>query len=281
MSIVWFNGAFIEGTLPLDPRDRGLLLGDGIFETLLVLNKLALWRSAHLRRMETAARELGLSWQRPTLDAALDSVLSRSSGNPEALRVTLTRGAAPRGLAADGKNPSLLLTLAPLPAESLFQPVRLASVEIRRNPWSPSCRLKTLSYGDGVAAARAAAALGADDALMRNTLGLAACSTIANLFLVCGGDLITPSLDQGVLPGITRQAFLDCAPALGFTPIGRPVTMEELAGADAVFLTNSLRLVRIVESLDGTRLRQRPLASLIGALCEAAKQQCGTDPRLI
>jgi branched-chain amino acid aminotransferase len=281
MSIVWFNGKLIDGSLPLDPRDRGFLLGDGVFETIAVLNRAALWLAEHLARMQQAAAELGIAWEEAAIKSALNAVLARSTGAFEVLRISLTRGAATRGLAADGEEPSLLATLTPMPKESLFRSVRLANVNIRRNEFAPSSRLKTLSYVDGVAAARAAVNLGADDALMRNTSGHVACSTIANLFLMSGSELITPSREQGILPGIMRGAMLICAPALGFTPVERPVLPEELLGADAVFLTNSLRFVRIVESLDGSRLRQRPLEPFIQALCKLAEEQCGRDPRLI
>jgi branched-chain amino acid aminotransferase len=281
MRVVWFDGEFREGPIAIDPRDRGLILGDGVFETIAVLNRVALWRTAHLARLEAAARELAIPCDRPMLDAAMDRVLARSSGAFETLRLTLTRGIAARGFASNGEKPSLLLSLEPLPRGSLFRPASLANVEIRRNPSAPSSRLKTLSYVDGIAAARAAAALGADDALMRNVWGHAACTTIANLFLVAGSELATPSLDQGVLSGIMRAALLRHAREVGFVPVERPVRPEELTAADAVFLTNSLRFVRSVESLDGSRLRQRPLAPFIDVLCAIAAEQCGVDPRLI
>jgi branched-chain amino acid aminotransferase len=184
-------------------------------------------------------------------------------------------------LAADGTNPSLLLTLDPYEPAMMFTPVTLASTAIRRNPASVASRHKTLSYVDNIAAAREAAAYGAEDALMLNTRGKIACSTIANVFLLMGQTLITPARDQGILTGIMRQALLHSAARAGFGTQERAMTPAELRKADAVFLTNSLRFIRPVASLDGKRLKQGDLSPLVAILCEAARLQCGHDPRLV
>lgn len=271
----------IEGDLPLQSTDRGLLLGDGVFETLLVIDRVALWRDAHLARMGSAATALGIPFEAAKIAGTFDHLLAGASPGTHVLRATLTRGSSVRGLAGDGEKPTLLASLDPFSKDLLFQPVRLATSAIRRNEHAPSSRFKTLSYIDNIAAAREAAAQGADDALMLNTAGHAASSTISNLFLIKGDQLITPSLDQAVLPGIMRGALLDAAASLGFTTVERPVAPAELAAAEAVFLTNSLRFIRPVTALDGRPLGTGTLAALIDTLCHLAKQQCGRDPRLI
>ena len=90
--------------------------------------------------------------------------------------------------------------------------------------------------------------------------------------------MITPALDQAILPGIIRGVLL-ASP--DFRMIERIVKPSELATADAVFLTNSLRLIRPVIALDNVPVGTRNLAPLIEHLCELARQQCGQDPRLI
>lgn len=281
MSRVWFNGAITEGPLELDRGDRGLLLGDGLFETLLVLNRTPLWGNMHFARLESAAHELGIGFDRDVLDDALEEVLEDAPQGHGVLRVTLTRGTAVRGLGASGGSPSLLLTLDPFDAALMLKPVALATATVRRNTHAPSSRLKTLSYIDNIAAAREAVAHGVEDALMLNTQGNAACSTIANIFLLKGKALITPARDQGILTGVTRQALVHAAPHLGLVAEERAVAPAELLEADAVFLTNSLRLIRPVTALDKQPLKQADLSSLVERLCEAARLQCGYDPRLI
>lgn len=279
MRRVWFNGALIADALPLDPRDRGLLLGDGIFETLLVLNRTPLWANMHLARMEGAAKELGISFARDVIDDAVAEILVDAPETHQALRITLTRGGSTRALGSNGGTPSLLITLDPFDPALMFQPVTLATSSIRRNPSSPSSHIKTLSYIDNIAAAREASAKGMEDALMLNMSGAAACSTIANLFLIKNGTLITPARDQGILTGVTRQALISAAAQLGIATEERVVMPEELLSADAVFLTNSLRFIRPVKSLDQHPLAQGDLSAIETSLCESARLQCGRGPK--
>ncbi len=281
MSRSWFNGKLIEGPLPIARGERGLLLGDGLFETILVLNRTPLWGNMHFLRLEAAAAELGLPFDRDALDDAVTEILADAPASHQVLRVTLTRGTALRGLAADGGSPSLLLTLDPFDPALMFKPVTLATSTIRRSTSSIASRHKTLSYIDNIAAAREAAAKGAEDALMLNTKGSIACTSIANIFLLSGSTLITPARDQAILTGIMRQALIHAAPRLGLTVEERAVKPAELKQADAAFLTNSLRFIRPVTALDGRKLRTRDLSGLSQALCDAARLQCGHDPRMV
>ncbi len=280
MSIVWFNGQFVDGTLPLDAHDRGLLLGDGVFETIAAVNHKPLWLDEHLQRMSQAASELGIAFDAKVLFAGLGTVLRKSEAQFEVLRITLSRGKTPRGLAADSASPSLLMTLDGFDANNLFQPCRLKVSQVRRNEFAPSSRLKTLSYIDGIAAAREVAA-DADDALMLNTHGHVASSTIANIFLLRGNELVTPSLNQGILPGVMRRVLLDNAKKMGSVPVEKTVSLEDLFRADAVFLCNSLRFLRPVTELNGEPLGKRLLDHVKDGLGELAKKHCGVDPRTL
>ena len=281
MSLASYNGRILEGPVPLDPRDRGLTLGDGLFETLLVVNGVALWRHMHMARMQGAANELGIAFNRDGIDDAVDALLAIAAPGHHVLRVTLTRGTAARGLGGNSKSPTLLVTLDPFDAKLMFRPVSLLTSSVRRSPHSPACRLKTLSYIDNIAAAREAAAKGLEDALLLNTDGHVACSTIANVFLIGGGRLITPARDQAILTGVMRQTLLAAAHHLHLACEERVVTPAELHRAEAVFLTNSLRFIRPVAALDGQKLGTGDLKALADALCETARLQCGSDPRLI
>lgn len=280
MSAVWFNGVFVAGTLPLDAHDRGFLLGDGVFETVAVINHKPLWLDEHVQRMAHAAAELGIAFNAEGTFSGLTEILKKSAAQCEVLRITLSRGKAARGLAGDGVSPSLLITLDEFAAKNFFQPCRLKVSQVRRNEFSPSSRLKTLSYIDGIAAAREVAA-DADDALMLNTSGHVASATVANVFVLHDDELVTPSLDQGVLPGITRRTLLNHAKELGLKPVERAVPLEDLDRADAVFLCNSLRFIGPVTTLNGEPLGKGPLDRLIEGLGGLAKKQCGIDPRTL
>jgi branched-chain amino acid aminotransferase len=226
LSAVWFNGAFVTGTLPLDRQDRGFLLGDGVFETVAVINHKPLWLDDHVQRMAHAAAELGIAFNAERTFTGLTEVLEKSAAPCEVLRITLSRGKAARGLAGDSTSPSLLITLDEFDAKNFFQPCRLKVSKVRRNEFAPSSRLKTLSYIDGIAAAREVAA-DSDDAVMLNTSGHVASATVGNIFALHGDELVTPSLDQGILPGITRSILLNHAKEFGLRPVERAFPLED------------------------------------------------------
>ncbi len=281
MNRVSLNGAIVEGPLPIAAADRGLTLGDGLFETMLVVNRRPLWKHMHLARMEGAARELGITYDSEFMIAAIEGLLDGVGQEHHVLRLTLTRGSAARGLAGNGASPTLIAALEPFDASLMFQPATLFTSTIRRSQDSLAARMKTLSYIDNIAAAREAASHGADDALMLNATGKVACSTIANIFLLKKNKLITPARDQAILTGVTRQALIAAAQHIGIFTEERIVTVTDLFRADGAFLTNSLRLMRPVVSIDKQPLPQPELSLLAHALCEAARLQCGRDPRLI
>lgn len=281
MRRVWFEGRLIDGPLPIEASDRGLTLGDGLFETMLVVNKRPLWRHMHLARLEGSAKELGIGFDGEAVDAAIEGLHDDCGVGHHSLRVTLTRGPVARGLGGNGASPTLFATVEPFDGALLFKPVTLLTASIRRSQDSVASRMKTLSYIDNIAAAREAAAHGADDALMLNSAGKVACATIANLFLFKKNRLITPSRDQGILTGVTRQALIAAAQHIGIFTEERAVTVVDLFRADGAFLTNSLRLIRPITAIDRQPMPQPDLSALTNALCEAARLQCGADPRLI
>jgi branched-chain amino acid aminotransferase len=251
MSIVWFNGALVEDRVTIDPADRGLTLGDGLFETIAVHNSRAIWLDEHVQRMEHAADELGIGFDEVSLRTGVAEILHKCTFVSAVLRITLTRGVVDsRALTGSGAIPSLLVTLTEFNGANPSA-ISLATSSIRRNETSPSSRMKTLSYIDNILAAREVMQR-ADDALMLNMAGHVACATIGNLFLLKGDQLITPRADQGILCGIARAKFL---------PRAREaiVTIADLHAADAVFRTNSLRLVTQVTKLDDRPLGLRSL----------------------
>lgn len=252
-------------TIPLE--DRGLLLGDGLFETLLALDGQPVRLAAHLDRMSAGCLALGL----PPLDRARAEAAVRGAlaglGGRVAVRLTLTAGSGGRGLDRPAApEPRPFATAAPSVRPEA--PARLATVAIRRNEGSPASRLKTLAYLDNVLARHAARADGADEALMLNNRGEVACAAAANLFWIAEGRLFTPALDCGVLAGVMRAEVLAEARRLGVEAAEVRATPADLAGAEALFLTNSLIGVRAVAEWDGraaagSRLVQRLAAAAL------------------
>ncbi|MFQ5785320.1 MAG: aminotransferase class IV [Alphaproteobacteria bacterium] len=253
--IVWLNGALCPiDEARIDPRDRGFLLGDGVFETLPA-NGGRLFRLAdHLARMRNGADLLGL----PALpadgeieQAALATLAANGlAHDTAALRITYSRGPGPRGLAPpDALSPTLLVSVTSSPVRAA--PVRAVITRQTRNEASPVSRIKSLNYLDNILARREAEAAGYDDGLLRNGAGALVCASAANLFLVEDGALVTPAVTEGALPGVTRAVVIELARAMDIAVDETAVAPERLSGAGEAFLTNSLIGVIPLIAVDG------------------------------
>jgi branched-chain amino acid aminotransferase len=261
----------------ISEQDRGFLLGDGLFETLLVANGIALWRAEHLARMAKSAAKLGIPLDLQHVDLAIDDQLQKSGSGTHVLRISVSRGQTGRGLAMDGDKPTLSVSISPFSASQTGRSINLFTSTVRRNPTSISDRHKTLSYVNNVFAAREAKARGGDDALMLNIDGLVASTSIANVFIVKGKAISTPPEGDGVLPGIMRRFIIESASSYGYTATVRSFERDEILEADAMFATNSLRLLSPVHALDGESLQSGSVADLMNAILAAAKIQCGVE----
>ena len=237
----------------IDPADRGLLLGDGLFETLLSRRGRVERLAAHLARLRAGAAVLGIPVPELDLEQAAADLLAANglADCDAALRITLTRGPGPRGLLPPAEaRPMLMITAVAQPTGD-ERPLAAVIATMRRNELSPLSRLKTLNYLDNVLAKREAVARGGDEAVLLNTAGRLASASAANLFLVRGRGLFTPPPSEGLLPGVTRAAIIAVAPTLGLALVEAPLEPAQLRDADEAFLSNSLLGVRALASLDG------------------------------
>lgn len=254
-------------SIPQD--DRGLLLGDGLFETVLAVDGGLVGLAAHLDRMTAGCAVLGLrSPDRALAERLMAQALAGIDAPRAAVRLTLTAGSGGRGLDRPAvAEPRLFASAAasPRPAE----PARLITSSVRRNDGSPAARLKTLAYLDNVLARTEARERGADEALLLNSRGEAACAAAANVFWVSDGRLYTPALECGVLAGTMRARVLAAAARLGVEAAEVQAPVEALADAEAVFLTNSLIGVRAVSGLDEAVFGPSALVARLASEVEA------------
>jgi branched-chain amino acid aminotransferase len=256
MNPVWLNGALMAGEdAHIGHDDRGLTLGDGVFETIKAIAGKPVHVDLHLERLCAGAAALGFAppYDDTTLIAALMAV---ADGKSCALRLTLTRGPMARGiLPSRVARPTTLITAGTLPDR--FLPARLVVARLtRRNEQSPLTRIKSLNYLDSILARQEAEAAGYDDAIMLNTRGDLAEATAANVFLVIDGRLVTPPVPDGALPGIARRLMLASGRAVEAT-----IPSADLARATSGFLTNSLG-VRQIACIGGHALAPCPIPAL-------------------
>jgi branched-chain amino acid aminotransferase len=118
----------------------------------------------------------------------------------------------------------------------------IIAMTTRRNEHAVTSRIKSLSYLDNVIARREAAEYDADDALLMNTQGRLAESTIANIFLMINGALVTPPVSDGALPGVMRADLI-----ARFRAEEHPLEVDDLSRAEEAFLTNALGIRPLIE----------------------------------
>jgi branched-chain amino acid aminotransferase len=278
------NPVWVDGSLAgrIDPFDRGLLLGDGVFDTLVAFRGVPFAGARHLERLIAHAAAIGIALDPDRVRAGWSAVLDAAETEHSIVRTTVTRGVTGRGLwPASQPAPTIVVSATPWSADIVSRPVRLATSTIRRNAESPTSRLKAIGYLDNILAAREAAEKGADDALLLNHSGQIACTTIANVFAVAGDSLVTPPAADGVMPGIVRALVLEAASAAGLKSEERSLSAADLVAADHVFLTNSVRLLSPALSLDGRPLAARSenrVATLRAAIAGRIDDECGFNP---
>ena len=234
---LWAEGERDPAAPVFRADDRGALLGDGVFETLKVVARRALFLDAHLARMAEGARLFGIPFDEEAVRAGAASVLARAPEGPCVLRIALSRGPGARGLAPMlGGEPALVASLSPAPPPA---PGSLRLVSVRRNEGSPASRVKCASYADMILARAEAAAAGGEDALMLNNAGRVACTSMANLWARVDGAYVTPPVGEGALPGVVRRVVLAGAREAGLPVQERAVTLGEAQGCP-LFRSNSL-----------------------------------------
>lgn len=239
----WIDGHLLDNSAApaVSIHDHGLVVGDGVFETLKVIEDQPFALALHLDRLERSASGLGL----PPLDRAfitkgVEAVLGAEPTAYGRLRITVTGGPAPFGSGRAEVEPTVIVGLEdtePTPVET-----KVVSVPWRRNERGATTGLKTTSYAENVIALAEAHRHGASEAIFANTIGDLCEGTGSNIFYVLDDALKTPKLSSGPLAGITRALVLEW--------FGAEETDEPLAEveeyATEVFLTSSLRDVQAV-----------------------------------
>lgn len=271
----WVDGDVVEAEAArVSVFDHGLTVGDGVFETAKVVDGVPFALTRHLVRLGESAAGLGL----PAPDvgvvrSAVEEVLAASSGHlgrPLRLRITYTGGTSPLGSERGDHGPTLVVAVAPMAAWA--PSAKVVVVPWVRNERSPTAGLKTTSYAENVVALAYAKARGGTEAIFANTLGELCEGTGSNVFLVRGGEVVTPPLGSGCLAGVTRALLLEWADVTE-----KPLSMADLTEAAEVFLTSSTRDVQAVHAVDEVAVPPGPVTAGLAALF-AERAAADVDP---
>ncbi len=256
---VWIGGKVVDGSEACVPvLDHGLLYGDGVFEGIRIYGRRVFRLEDHLQRFATSAKALGL--ELPGGIGAVREILletARAYGADEAyVRLIATRGDGPLGLDPTACSEPRLICIvdriAVYPEHKRSAGIDLLTSSWRRPPADVlDPRVKSLNYLNNVMAKLEAKQRGGDEALLLNAAGAIAETSVANLFAVRDGDLLTPPSSDGALEGITRATVLELAASLGIPARTQSLGRFDLFAADEVFLTGSGAGLVPVRSLDG------------------------------
>jgi branched-chain amino acid aminotransferase len=259
--VVFLNGRFVaENAARVSVFDRGFLYGDGLFETLRIVRGRPFEWDAHMERFTRGAEFLKL---RPPLTSvemqhAVGRLVTLNALPDSVLRLTLTRGAGPRGYSPQGADsPALVMALHRLPARKPGG-LRLVTSSFHVTADDPLAQIKTCSKLLHVLARAEAEAQRADDAMLINTRGEIAETTSSNIFWISGDALATPPKRCGALEGVTRAKVLEMSHKLGLSCGEIAAEPSTLRSADGVFLTNSVQGIVEAVALDGKELRRSP-----------------------
>lgn len=242
--MIYLNGHFINSnTADFDLRDRGLLLADGLFETLRCEQGKPLHLYKHWQRLANGCAKLSIS--NPIHCNEANTIIKKLLQDneltdcPASARLTLTRGPGPRGLTPP-THPSTTLLITCEPAATLpMPPLSLCATPYVRNEHSPTSAIKSLCYLDHILARQYAISNGYDDGTLSNTRGQVVCASHANLFIIKKDQLRTPQPSSGALAGITRQIVLELARTF-INCEQTELYAHDLMTADEMFITNAI-----------------------------------------
>jgi branched-chain amino acid aminotransferase len=275
--VVWIDGGLLTTSAArVSPFDHGLLVGDGVFETLRVYEGVPFAWTRHHDRLHRSAAGLGL--EAPASDelrAATDAVLEANGLTDARIRLTVTGGPAPLGSERGTAGPTVIV------AASAMRPwpraVRVVHAPWTRNETSAVAGLKTTSYAENVRALAFAHERDGGEAIFANTRGELCEATGSNVFVVRNGVVRTPPPAAGCLLGVTRALVLELCAAGGIAAEETTLAPGTLALADEAFLTSSTREVQAISHVDGLALPAAP-GPTTAALATAFADLVARDP---
>jgi branched-chain amino acid aminotransferase len=273
-AVVWADGALRGPAEPVvSAMNHGLTVGDGVYETIGMREGQPFALTRHMLRLQYSAERLGITdldihWIRD----GIAQVIAARPQDIVRVRVTVTSGIGPMGYVRGDGSPTVIIVGGPGVRPRTCVAVR---APWKRNERSPLAGVKTTSAAENVVMAHFARDKGADEAIMSNTHGHLCEGTGTNVFIERKGEVLTPPLASGCLPGITRGLVLEWGARAGLpvrvaAPGELPMAVldEVLSGESFASVTSSTRGMQPISRLDGVDVAAGPLLVRLAGLYE-------------
>jgi len=266
MTRIWCNGAWLEALdFAAAPTDRGLMHGLGLFETILAVDGSPAFADLHIARLAAGCVRLGWNPVLPDLQQVMAELIEMNdlaSGRAR-IRLSISAGSGKVHDLSLGADHVILMT-----AVAAADPP--ASTTANLSPWvrnerSALAGLKCASYAENLVALQHAARLGFEETVFLNTSGHVCEGATSNVFMVKDAVLLTPSLESGCLPGITRDMTIDLAARVSIPCEERDLTADDLRAADEIFITSSIRGVMGLSRFEERTLAVGPVTRALRA----------------
>ncbi len=279
---VFLNGQILpQDQARIGISDAGFLHGVSVFTTALAHNGVVFRLDRHLARLFDTVRMLGVKTDATpdTLADATAKLLAANALTEARVRITLTPGSV------YGGEPTTVITASPLPEyppQWYEKGMGVAISSLRQGSGPPVYGCKTGCYLPRILARQEAASKGVEEALWFTEDNRLAEACTCSVFLVLNGEVLTPSTETPVLPGVVREAVLELCGGMG-VPVfdDRPLTIRELFDAQEVFLTGSCSGIRPVVRVErhsvGTESPGPVTLRIMQAYRELLDRECGLD----
>lgn len=271
---VYLNGKIVPSKeAVISVFDHGFLYGDGIYETMRVYDRVIFKLHEHLQRLFRSASMIGLTipLEFDSLKISVYETLIANGFRNAYIRVTVSRGRGAIGLDPDlCVDPTIVIIVHEFkeyPQAFYKDGISLIIAETKRNlKEAIDPRIKSLNFLNNILAKIEAKKRGAYEAIMLNVCGKLTEGTISNLFFYKNGTLCTPSLDCGILDGITRGMIIDLARREDLKVKEAKFTKKDIYSAEEVFITNTTTEVMPVSKVDDRRYAIGETAKLLRKL---------------
>lgn len=229
---------YLNGKLAENPLfNRALFYGEGVFETFRWKGKKPVFIENHLERLKRSARLLSIPFpDKKQLIGNIENAVTESNFSDAYVKLCLiSEGKSNFASKPDGSSVLIVIKNQP----DIKKEFSICVSKLKRNQHSPMNTVKSFNYMENILAKRKAMEKGFDDAVFLNINDEIVETSSCNIFWVRGKSLFTPSVNCGLLPGITRELILDIAGEIGFEVNERKFKLPYLLNSDFAFLTNA------------------------------------------